>query len=85
MSIREHGGAVRYWRREEDGARAVLCRDGYVLLYRKGGRWRVPIEFMANMRLLIEMLEQDREWQSDTRPSMTAAITRTGREARRTR
>lgn len=90
MSIREHGGAVRYWRHKTNGSRAVLCADGKVLMLR-GTRWREPltVQLIAAATaqqgdyVALNMIERNTEWQEDTRSAMSAAITRTGREARR--
>lgn len=83
MSIREHGGAVRYWRHDKSGQRAVLCQDGKVLMLR-GGRWKEPVWHPLAVAFdPVETLQKDTEWEEDTRSSMSAAITRTGREARR--
>ena len=72
MSISEHGGAVRYWR-NNDGRRACLCQDGPILLL-VHGKWNG----VAN-----EPPEAGYGWETDTRPSVSAAITRTTRYARR--
>lgn len=70
MSIREHGGAVRFWR--QDKRRAVLCADGTILVM-INGRWRERDLRTDTMR--------EQGWETDTRPSASAAITRTTREA----
>ena len=75
MSIREHGGAVRYWV-HEDGTPAVLCVDGKILTMRKS-RWQEWLDAKP------ELLDSIAAWKTDTRPSLSAAITRTTREARR--
>lgn len=75
MSIREHGGAVRYWKHQPSGKRAVLCGDGVILEF-INGRWR-------NRALQVSMMHQWNGWLNDTGPSVSAAITRTTREARR--
>lgn len=78
MSIREHGGAVRYWR-HKTGQRAVLCADNAVLVLR-GGRWSGP---GIGAGIAVGMIEADPLWEEDTRSAMSAAITRTNRDARR--
>ena len=75
MSIRDHDGAVRYWRHTASGRRAVLCGDG-VVLENIGGRW-------VERGLRAAMMHHWNGWETDTRPSVTAAITRTTRDARR--
>ena len=75
MSIREHGGAARYWV-NLDGGRVVLCLDGTLLVMRRS-RWKVYDE------ATVEMLDRNPYWRQDTRPGIAAAITRTNREARR--
>lgn len=88
MSIRANGGAVRYWRHKwkSNAHRAVLCRNGKVLIL-WSGRWQEARAGLDYSKLVdgtvLNMLETNTEWENDTRPSMTAAITRTGREARR--
>ena len=72
MSIREHGGAVRFWRNKMTGQRACLCRDE-TLLHLVHGKWQP----------LIKPVPWLDDWEDDTRPSISAAITRTNREARR--
>ena len=76
MSIKANGGAVRYWRNVGDGVRAVLCSNGKILLYMRS-RWRES-EFLD-----AKSLDGSEFWKSDTRPSLSAAITRTSRAARR--
>ena len=72
MSIRAHGGAVRYWRHKDNPKRrACLCQDGVILIL-KHGKWDSP-----------ENGHAAEEWEEDTRSSVSAAITRTNREARR--
>ena len=75
MSIKEHGGAVHYWV-HEDGTRAVLCVDGKILTMRQS-RWHV---WEAGTP---ELLDSIRGWRRDIRSTLSAAITRTNREARR--
>ena len=58
------------------GARAVLCADGVILEMIKG-RWQ-------DKSLKPAMMNHWNGWKTDTRPSVSAAITRTTREARRT-
>lgn len=76
-TISGNGGAVRYWTHAHNGSRLVLCRNGKRLLQaRKRGNWQVTT-------LSLEDIAIDRSWRSDTAISASAAITRTGRLARR--
>lgn len=76
-TISGQGGAVRYWTNAKTGARVVLCRNGTRLLQTaKRGSWRVTT-------WLIEDLVLDPAWRSDTTIAASAAVTRTGRLARR--
>jgi hypothetical protein len=76
MSIRAHGGAKRYWI-HKGGNRAVLCLDGLILfMERNGGRWKETAMIEAGM-------DREHGWLEDTRAELSAAITRTNREARR--
>jgi len=77
-AISANGGARRYWRHEPTGTRLVLCGNGQFLVNRGGGRWRLPREAYS-----LAQLEADASWQPDTRPVVSAAVTRTGRQARR--
>ena len=74
MNISDHGGAVRYWV-HDDGTRAVLCQDGKIMMMSRS-RWRVT-------DTQPEHLDSNRLWKTDTRRSLSSAITRTNREARR--
>ena len=75
MSIRDNGGAVRYWRHYPTGKRAVLCANGKILEL-INGRW-------LDRALQPAMMNHWNGWQTDTRPSVSAAITRTTRDAMR--
>lgn len=75
MSLKAHGGAVRYWV-HEGGSRAVLCTDGAVMRL-KASRWR---EWPG---MTPDLIDSNKGWRTDTRPSLSGAITRTNREARR--
>jgi hypothetical protein len=75
MSIKAHGGAVQYWVHEVRHHRVVMCNDGIMLELGSGGRWRVSELKMWALK--------DLGYVPDTRPSLSAAITRTNREARR--
>ena len=74
-TISANGGAARYWKHAQTGRRLVLCRNGRILIHR--GRWRFDRE------ITLEMIERDVRWQPDTRPILSAAVTRTTREALR--
>lgn len=84
MSIRDHGGAVRYWRHVVSQRRVVECADGK-LLYLRGGRWRdASIIGPGNTApMTIFDFATNPQWEKDTRSALSAAITRTNREARR--
>lgn len=76
-TISGNGGAVRYWTHAHNGSRLVLCRNGQRLLQmQRRRRWRVTT-------LRVEDIALDRSWRSDTTIATTAAVTRTGRLARR--
>lgn len=76
-TISANGGAVRYWSHAHNGSRLVLCANGNRLLQaQRRGSWRVTA-------LRIEDIALDPGWRSDTAISASAAITRTGRLARR--
>jgi hypothetical protein len=77
VSIKAHGGAVRYWVLRHTPVRFVLCNDGVVLCNRGGSRWH---ETAPEMR--IEDFEHP-QYRVDTRPTISSAITRTNRAARR--
>lgn len=78
-TIRANGGAERYWRHATTGTRLVLCRNGEFLINPGGAsRW-----VFAKEPYTLEMIERDPRWQADTRPTISAAVTRTTREARR--
>lgn len=74
-AISANGGVERYWRHAQTGRRLVLCRNGRILIHR--GRWRIERD------MTLEAIERDARWQQDTRPVLSAAITRTTREAMR--
>ena len=74
-TISANGGAERYWRHEPTGTRACLCRNGRLLIFQ--GRWRFA------KSTTLETIERDSRWQPDTRPVISAAVTRTSREALR--
>lgn len=59
----------------QTGRRLVLCRNGRILIHR--GRWRFDRE------ITLEAMERDPRWQPDTRPVISGAVARTGREAMR--
>ena len=73
-TLRAHGGAVRYWKHRDSGVRAVMCNDGMILVLERS-RWRADPALRANdMR--------NDFWEPDTRPVLSAAISRTVRQAR---
>lgn len=74
-TIMANGGAERFWKHEPTGTRAVLCRNGKLLIHR--GRWRRPRETTR------EEIERDPAWQTDTSTTARAGVTRTTRAARR--
>jgi hypothetical protein len=79
VSIKAHGGAVRYWITLDGRNRAVLCTDGTILIrITSGSRWRE-----APLYMTTDVLDNRSDWQADTRPTISSAITRTNREARR--
>jgi hypothetical protein len=74
-TIRANGGSVRYWHNGH-GGRAVLCKNGKVLVMGSRSKW-------LDSGRTVEEIEREPIWQADTRTSLSAAITRTSREARR--
>lgn len=77
-SISGNGGAERFWRHGRTGMRAVLCRNGAVLVSRGGSQpWN------TTRLLTVEAIALDAEWHSDTSLAAQRAITRTVRAARR--
>lgn len=80
-TLRDHGGAVRYWR-DEGGARLVLCGNGAFLVSRAGGRWRGVTRPQEIAEITVDLYNQ-RRWSIDAGKSARAAVTRTGRAARR--
>lgn len=75
-TITENGGAVRYWRQKNGDGRAVLCRNGVVLIRRGHKAWHV-------VTLVDWWFDHDPHWVTDTRPAVRGATTRTTRLARR--
>jgi hypothetical protein len=78
-SISANGGAERYWR-HNNGTRACLCRNGVILIRRKGTGWKLP---PADCKNALEQILTNAHWQADTRAVVRAATTRTSRQARR--
>lgn len=76
-TITENGGAVRYWRQKNGDGRAVLCRNGVVLIRRGHKAWH------ATTLLDSRDIDDDSRWLRDTRPAVRGATTRTTRLARR--
>jgi hypothetical protein len=67
-AITAHGGAERYWRHTRTRTRVVRCRNGVMLIHRRG-RWRV-------VSLNLATIKDDPEWQETTstgRPAPTKA------------
>lgn len=80
-TISANGGAERYWRSKSSGMRAVLCRNGKILIrVNRQTRWNAP---QHPWSLTIQMLNDDPYWEVDTRPVVSGATTRTTRRARR--
>lgn len=76
--ISANGGAIRYWRHPwgDDFMRAVLCRNGQILVRYGRKAWR-------SVDWTLTTIEQDPTWVPDTRSVVRGATTRTGRQARR--
>jgi hypothetical protein len=75
-TITANGGAERFWRmRSIPTTRAVLCRNGVMLIRYGSGGWK-PAPALWK-------IEQDSRWEADTRVAIRAATTRTSRSARR--
>lgn len=76
-TISGNGGAERYWR-HADGRRLVLCRNGEMLVQvARGGRWHAIASKPPISALSYE------KWELDAGQAARAAVTRTGRQARR--
>lgn len=70
-SISANGGADRYWRHQSTGSRAVLCRNGKVLVNPGGASsWRHTPD------LTLETLAE-RGWQPLDDATSRASVTRT--------
>lgn len=77
-TISANGGAERYWRNDVSGMRAVLCRNGKVLISRgRYSRWQV------SRVLNLEGIALDPTWHSDNSTAARAATARTTNAARR--
>lgn len=75
-TIKENGGAVRFWRQKHGDGRAVLCRNGVTLIRHGRNDWnKIAVPWTD--------IDHDPRWIPDTRPVITAVITRTNRDARR--
>lgn len=78
VTISSQGGAVRYWSRGHDHQqRLVLCSNGRLLLQTQPHRsWRMTTMTTADVA-------RDPRWRENATSAASAAVTRTGRIARR--
>ena len=81
LTITRNGGASQYCRSKTSEMRAVLCKNGIILIrVNSKTRWSRP---HYPWSLTVAMLNADPYWEIDTRSAVSAARTRTTRRARR--